>query len=68
MMQLEKLGFIAFKKWKYLVENEIGKRLKCLRCDSEGEYCRKEFDSYCSYHDICRDKIIPRTPQENGVS
>jgi hypothetical protein len=23
--------FYTFKKWKYLVENEIGKRLKCLR-------------------------------------
>jgi hypothetical protein len=41
MMQLEKLGFIAFdknmmffytfKKWKSLVENDTGKRLKCLR-------------------------------------
>jgi hypothetical protein len=41
MMQLEKLGFIAFKKkydvlntfkkWKALVENETGKRLKHLR-------------------------------------
>ena len=40
MMQLGKLGFIAFrkkydvfntfKKWKALVENEIGKKLKCL--------------------------------------
>jgi hypothetical protein len=40
MMQLEKLGFIAFdkksdvfdtfKKWKALVENETGKRLKCI--------------------------------------
>ena len=23
--------FATFKKWKYLVENETGKRLKCLR-------------------------------------
>ena len=47
MMELEKLGFIAlekksdvfdnFKKWKALAENEIGKRLKCLRYDNGGE-------------------------------
>ena len=76
MMQLEKLGFIAlkkndvfdtFKKWKDLVENETGKGLKCLRSDNGGEYCNNEFDDYCSYHEIRREKIVPRTPQENGV-
>jgi hypothetical protein len=60
--------FYTFKKWKALVENETGKRLKCLRSDNGGEYCSKEFDDYCSYHGIHREKIVPRTPQENGVS
>jgi hypothetical protein len=60
--------FDTFKKWKALVENEIGKSLKCLRSDNGGEYCSKEFDDYCSYHGIRREKIVPRTPQENGVS
>ena len=77
MMRLEKLGFIAldrnmgfstFKKWKDLAENEIGKRLKCLRSDNGGEYCSKEFDSYCSHNGIRREKTVPGTPQENGVS
>jgi hypothetical protein len=60
--------FDTFKKWKALVENETGKSLKCLRSDNGGEYCSKEFDDYCSYHAIGREKIVPRTPQENGVS
>ena len=47
--------------------NETGKRLKFLRSDSGGEYCRKEFEDYCSTNGICRQKTIPRTPQENGV-
>jgi transposase InsO family protein len=51
-----------------LVENETGKRLKCLRSDNGGEYCSKEFDDYFSYHGIHREKTIPGTPQENGVS
>ena len=77
MKQQEKLGFIVldrnlvfatFKKWKDLVENETGKRLKCLRSDNGGEYCSKEFDSYCSHNGICRGKTVPRTPQENRVS
>ena len=37
--------FSTFKKWKALVENETGKRLKCLRSDNGGEYCSKDFDS-----------------------
>ena len=51
-----------------MVEIETGKKLKCLRSDNGGEYCNKEFDRYCSEHGIRRAKIVPRTPQENGVS
>jgi hypothetical protein len=29
--------------------------LKCLRSDNGGEYPNKEFDDYCSYHDIHRE-------------
>lgn len=42
--------------------------MKCLRSDNGGEYCGKVFDNYCSYHGIHRQKIVPRTIQENGVS
>jgi hypothetical protein len=41
--------------------------LKCLRSYNGVEYCRKEFDDYCSYHGIRREKTILGTPQENGV-
>ena len=51
-----------------LVENETRKKLKCLRSDNGGEYCSNEFDNYCSYNGIHRQKIVPGTPQENGVS
>ena len=60
--------FDTFEKWKALVENETGKRLKCLRSDNGGEYCSKEFDYYYSYHSIHREKTVPGTPQENGLS
>ena len=40
--------FDTFNKWKALAENEIGKRLKCIRSDNGGEYCSKDFDSYYS--------------------
>ena len=44
------------------------KKLKCLRSDNGGEYYSKEFESYYSHNGICREKIVPGTPQENGVS
>jgi hypothetical protein len=78
MMQLEKLGFIAFdKNLMFLILLRNGniwlrmkqeKRLKCLRSKNGGEYCSKDFDDYCSYHEICREKTVPGTPQENGAS
>ena len=51
-----------------MVENETRKSLKCLRSDNGGEYCSKDFYDYCSYHGIRREKIVPGTPQKNGVS
>jgi transposase InsO family protein len=54
--------FDTFKKWKALVKNETRKRLKCLRLDNGDEYCSHEFDDYCSYHGIRREKTIPETP------
>ena len=55
--------FDTFKKWKYLAENEIGKWLKCLRSNNGGEYCSKDFDSYCSHNGIRREEIVPGTPK-----
>ena len=60
--------FATFKKWEALVENETGKKLKCLRFDNGDEYCNKELDIYCSYNGIPTEKTVPGTPQENGVS
>ena len=54
--------FQTFKKWKCLVENETGKKLKFLRSDNGGEYCSHEFEDYCSTNGIHRQKTVPRTP------
>ncbi|KAH9323063.1 hypothetical protein KI387_017702, partial [Taxus chinensis] len=59
--------FDTFVKWKALVENETGLKLKCLTLDNGGEYCSNEFDDYCSKNGIYRQKTVPRTPQQNGV-
>ena len=51
-----------------MVENENGNKLKCLGYDNGGEYCSHEFEDYCSTNGIHRQKIVPWTPQENGVA
>ena len=55
--------FDTFNKWKFLLEIEIGKKLKCLRSENGGEYCVKDFDRYCSKYGIRREKSVPRTTQ-----
>lgn len=55
--------FETFKFWKAMVENETGKRLKCLRSDNGGEFCSFKFRDYCYMHGIRRQRMVPRTPQ-----
>ena len=46
--------FKRFLEFKYLVENQIDKRIKVLRTDNGGEFCGKEFDQFYKRHDIAR--------------
>ena len=60
--------FSTFVKWKAEVENQTGARVKCLRSDNGGEYSSKKFINFCAAHGIRMEKIIPNTPQLNGVA
>ena len=40
--------FQTFKKWKCLVKNETGKKLKYLKSNNGGEHCSHGFENYCS--------------------
>ena len=51
--------FEMFKQWKALVQNKIGKKVKCLKSDNGGEYYNKEFENYCAYNGIYREKSTP---------
>ena len=51
-----------------MVENETRNMLKCLRSDNGGKYCSKEFNDYYSQNGIRRERTVPGTPQENGLS
>ena len=60
-------AFGMFKKYKAVVEKGTGKSIKMLRTDRGGEFCSKEFTSYCEEMGIERQYTAPYTPQQNGV-
>jgi transposase InsO family protein len=55
--------FDRFKEFKALVENQTEKRIKVVRTDNGGEFCRNEFEEFCKKCGIARQKTTPYTPQ-----
>ena len=51
--------FETFKKWKAMVETEMGLKLKCLRLDNGGEYEDMWFKQFCAVNGIKVEKTIP---------
>jgi len=60
--------FDVFKKWLAQVENESGRKLKCLKSDNGGEYCNSRFKELCASRKIRRVKTISRNPHQNRVA
>lgn len=64
-------SFIAFKRFKALVENKKEKIILKKWNDGGGKYCSKEFEVYCAdsaEHDIHKELIASYTPQRHDVS
>ncbi|GJT98687.1 retrotransposon protein, putative, ty1-copia subclass [Tanacetum coccineum] len=60
--------FESFKVFQKEVENQLGKTIKSLRSDREGEYMSQEFLDHLKDHEIIAHRTPPYTPQHNGVS
>lgn len=60
--------FDTFKKWKVLIENQTGKKIKRLRTDNGLEFCSGEFNEFCANSGIARHRTVSYTPQQNGVA
>lgn len=57
-----------------MVENQMDMRIKVLRSDNGGEFCRKEFEHFLKVNGtsttrngIIHQTTIVETPQQNGV-
>ncbi|KAL5831285.1 hypothetical protein ACOSQ4_016639 [Xanthoceras sorbifolium] len=60
--------FDTFRKWKAMVENETGLKIKRLRSDNGGEYRDSRFREFCANSGIKMEKTVPMTPQQNGIA
>ncbi|KAE8693764.1 putative galacturonosyltransferase-like 4 [Hibiscus syriacus] len=60
--------FDTFRKWKDMVENETGMKVKRLRSDNGGEYKNRRFRDFCANNGIKMETTVPMTPQQNGVA
>jgi hypothetical protein len=60
--------FMRFQEFKALVENQTGKKIRCLRSDNGGEYTSNDFDDYCAREGIRREMTVAYNPQQNGVA
>ncbi|KAE8714902.1 hypothetical protein F3Y22_tig00110187pilonHSYRG00229 [Hibiscus syriacus] len=60
--------FEKFKLWKAEVENQTGRKIKCLRSDNGTEYTDSQFLQFCKEHGIQRHFTVRKTPQQNGVA
>jgi len=54
--------FNVFKKWLAQVENESGRKLKCLKSDKESEHCEGRFEEFCASQEIRKVKMVPGNP------
>jgi transposase InsO family protein len=49
------------------VENQTGRKIKCLRIDKVTEYKDGDFLKFCEEYGIKRHFTVQKTPQQNGV-
>ena len=61
-------AFAKFKICKAKVENQIGRKIKCLRIDNGTKYRDGDFLKFCEEHGIKRHFTVRKTPQQNGVA
>ena len=51
-----------------MVENQTGRKRKCLRIDNGREFKSKEFVKFCRERGIRREYTAPYSPEQNGIA
>ena len=60
--------FSIFSDWLAMVENQTGRKLKCLRTDNGGEFKSEDFIKFCRERGIRREYTAPYSPEQNGIA
>ena len=60
--------FSIFTDWLAMVENQTGRKLKCLRTDNGGEFKSEQFVRFCRERGIRREYTAPHSPEQNGIA
>ncbi|GJQ96324.1 putative ribonuclease H-like domain-containing protein, partial [Tanacetum coccineum] len=60
--------FYVLKEFITLIENQLNKKVKGIRCDNGTEFKNAKLIELCGEKGIKRDYSNPRTPQQNGVA
>ena len=59
--------FSIFSEWLANIENQTGRKLKCLRTDNGGEFKSEEFVKFCREPGIRREYTAPYTLKQNRI-
>ncbi|KAK4397597.1 hypothetical protein Sango_1596300 [Sesamum angolense] len=68
LMRYKSETFVRFKEFRLEVENQIGRKIKTLQSDQDGEYLSGEFLDHLKKNGIVSQWTPPGTPQLNGVA
>ena len=60
--------FSIFFDWLAMVENQTGRKLKCLRTINGGEFKSDEFVKFCRERGIRREYTTPYSPEQNDIA
>nr|GFC40626.1 ribonuclease H-like domain-containing protein [Tanacetum cinerariifolium]GFC40665.1 ribonuclease H-like domain-containing protein [Tanacetum cinerariifolium] len=60
--------FYILKDFIALIENQLNKKIKAIRCDNETEFQNAKLIALCGEKGIKRDYSNARTLQQNGVA
>ena len=50
------------------MENQLEKKIKCVRSNRGGEYFSNEFDLFCSENGIIHERTPLYSPESNGIA
>lgn len=67
LINTKDVALSAFKKSRAGVELEVDQKMKALRTDRGVEFTSKEFEGYRESLGVKRFRIVPYSPQQNGV-